>query len=42
MAFNELLTRVTNLQIKPGSELKRTAGVSFPAPERMHLTFDTV
>jgi cytochrome P450 len=42
MAFNELLTRVTNLQIKAGSEFKRTAGVSFPAPEQMHLTFDTV
>src|ERR1700730_1435490 len=42
MAFNELLTRVTNLQIKPGAEFKRTAGVSFPAPDRMHLTFDTM
>jgi cytochrome P450 len=42
MAFNELLTRVTNLQIKPGVEIKRTGGVSFPAPDRMHLTFDTL
>jgi cytochrome P450 len=40
MAFNELLTRITNVKIDPSAELKRTAGVSFPAPEQMHLTFD--
>ena len=42
MAFNELLTRVTNLRIKPSAEFKRTAGVSFPSPDILHLQFDRV
>ena len=40
MAFNELLTRITNLRLQPGAEVKRTAGVSFPAPEVLHIEFD--
>ena len=40
MAFNELLTRITNVRLKPGVEVKRTAGVSFPSPELLHIEFD--
>ena len=40
MAFNELLTRVTNVRLKPDAEFRRTAGVSFPSPDVLHLTFD--
>ncbi len=42
MAFNELLSRVTNLRLKPSAEFKRTAGVSFPSPDILHLQFDRV
>ena len=40
MAFNELLARITNPRLKPTAEIKRTAGVSFPSPEELHITFD--
>ena len=42
MAFNELLTRVTNVRLKPSAEFRRTAGVSFPSPDILHLEFDRV
>jgi cytochrome P450 len=42
MAFNELLTRVTNVKLQPGREVGRTVGVSFPAPDELHVSFDRV
>ena len=38
MAFNELLARITNPRLKPAAEIKRTAGVSFPSPEELHIS----
>ena len=40
VAFDELLSRMTNLRIEPGAEIPRQTGVSAGAPERLPLLFD--
>lgn len=42
IAFNRLLTRVTNLRVAPGTRIEQTVGVANRAPEEMHLQFDRV
>lgn len=40
VAFDELLSRMTNLRVEPGADIPRAVGVSAGAPERLPLLFD--
>jgi cytochrome P450 len=42
IAFEELLKRATNFQLKAGTDVPRRIGVSLNSPAELHLTFDRV
>ena len=42
IAFDELLQRMTNLRLRPGTELHRHPGISMGTPGHLPLLFDKI